>query len=526
MAIDLTAFHFLRPLWLLLLIPAVLLPFAWLRRNDVRSRWRNIIAPHLLEHLIVGERAKRGLQPIHSLAALIALSAIAVAGPTWQQERPPFDQDKAPLMIVLELARSMDATDVAPSRIERARQKVLDLAAARKGARTGLLVFAASAHLVVPPTEDPALLGLYVPALAPELMPHDGKNAAAGLALAERVLQKADDAAGTIVFMSDGFDESHTDDFVRMAKESRHQLLWLAVGTERGGAIRGANGEIATDEADRPLTGTFDATAIRKVTQAASIPLASMRADDDDVQWVQHRAQVYLEAAQDSKIVPRWRESGYWLLAPILVIALYCFRRGWTVKWLPMILVALSMAYFPRQAQAASFEWLDLFATHDQQGRYSFEHGDYKRAAARFDDPVWKGRAQYLAGDFAGALDTFTRLDTPDALFYVGNTLARMKDYAGAMKAYDAAIAHRAGFAEARANRKLVQMLIEDDEQSDESTTQKPDQVETDKKKIKGGQRVLVEQQRPSEETWMRNLNTSPAAFLHQRFEQEAGASP
>ncbi|WP_250862512.1 VWA domain-containing protein, partial [Caballeronia sp. INML3] len=94
---------------------------------------------------------------------LIALSAIAVAGPTWQQERPPFDRDKAPLMIVLELARSMDATDVAPSRIERARQKVLDLAAARKGARTGLLVFAASAHLVVPPTEDPALLGLYVP---------------------------------------------------------------------------------------------------------------------------------------------------------------------------------------------------------------------------------------------------------------------------------------------------------------------------------------------------------------------------
>jgi Ca-activated chloride channel family protein len=244
------------------------------------------------------------------------------------------------------------------------------------------------------------------------------------------------------------------------------------------------------------------------------------------VQWVQHRAQVYLEAAQDSKIVPRWRESGYWLLAPILVISLYCFRRGWTVKWLPIILVALSMAYLPRQAQAASFEWLDLFATHDQQGRYSFEHGDYKRAAARFDDPMWKGRAQYLAGDFAGALDTFTRLDTPDALFYVGNTLARMKDYAGAMKAYDAAIAHRAGFAEARANRKLVQMLIEDDEQSDESTTQKPDQVETDKKKIKGGQRMLVEQQRPSEETWMRNLNTSPAAFLHQRFEQEAGASP
>lgn len=526
MAIDLTAFHFLRPVWLLLLIPAVLLPFVWLRRNDVRARWRNIIAPDLLDHLIVGEKTRRRVQPVHALSALIALGAISVAGPTWQQERPPFDQDKAPLVVVLELARSMDAADIAPTRIERAKQKVLDLATARKGARTGLVVFASSAHLVVPPTEDPAMLELYVPALAPELMPRDGKNAAAGLAIAERMLQKTE-AAGTIVFMSDGFDESGTDAFVRIAKASKHQLLWLAVGTENGGPIRKSNGELAMDDAGHPLTGTFDAAAIRKITQAASIPLASMRADDDDIEWVQRRAQVYLEAAQEAKIVPRWKESGYWLVLPILMVALYCFRRGWTVKWLPVILVALATTGVPTQARAASFDWLDLFATHDQQGRWSFEHGDYKRAAQRFDDPMWKGRAQYLAGDYADALETFSRMDTAQAYFYIGNTLAHLKDYEGAVKAYDNALARRADFADARANRDLVQKLIEDDkDESDESTTLKPDQIDLQKKKGKEGKRVLVQGQRPSEEAWMRNLNTSPAAFLHQRFAQEAGGGP
>ena len=117
-----------------------------------------------------------------------------MAGPTWQQERPPFNQDKAPLVVVLELAHSMDATDVAPTRLERAKQKVLDLARARKGARTGLVVFASTGHLVVPPTEDPAMLELYVPALSPSLMPHDGKNATAGLDVAERLL--ANDPGG------------------------------------------------------------------------------------------------------------------------------------------------------------------------------------------------------------------------------------------------------------------------------------------------------------------------------------------
>lgn len=526
MTIDLTAFHFLRPLWLLLLIPAVLLPFAWLRRNDVRARWRAIIAPALLEHLIVGEKAQRGVRPVHTLAALIALGAVAAAGPTWQEERPPFDQDKAPLVVVLELARSMDASDVAPTRIERAKQKVLDLAAARKGARTGLVVFASSAHLVVPPTEDPAMLELYVPALAPELMPRDGRNAAAGLAIAEQMLQK-EQAAGTIVFVSDGFDESGTDAFLRIAKQTKHQLLWLAVGTENGGPVRDAKGDIAIDDAGHPIMGAFDAAAIRRITQAASIPLASVRADDDDIEWVQRRAQVYLEAAQESKIVPRWKESGYWLVLPILLIALYSFRRGWTVKWLPILLMTSAALFAPRHAQAASFEWLDLFATHDQQGRWNFDHGNYAQAAARFDDPMWKGRAQYLAGDYAGALETFSRIDSAQADFYIGNSLAHMKDYAGALKAYDSAIAKRAGFAEALANRDLVAKLSKDKpDEGDESTTVKPDKIDLQKKKGKEGKPMLVQQQAPSEDTWMRNLNTSPATFMQRRFAQEAQGAP
>ncbi|WP_277185226.1 VWA domain-containing protein [Caballeronia sp. BR00000012568055] len=501
MAIDLTAFHFLRPIWLLLLIPALLLPFLWLRRNDVRARWRNIIAPHLLEHLIIGDTKRRGMQPVHTLALLIALGAIAAAGPTWQQERPPFDQDKAPLVVVLSLARSMNSSDIAPTRIERARQKVLDLAAARKGARTGLVVFASSGHLVVPPTEDAAMLQLYVPALSPDLMPHDGENAAAGLSIAENMLQK-DEAAGTIVFMSDGFDASHSDEFIRIAKQSKHQLLWLAVG---------ASG------------ASFDADAIRKITQAASIPLASMRGDDDDIDWVQHRAQVYLEAAQDEKVVPRWKETGYWLVMPILLVALYCFRRGWTVKWLPMFIIAIASASTPKLAHA---EWIDWFATHDQQGRYAFEHGDYQRAASRFDNAMWKGRAQYQAGDYDAALESFSHIETAEGYFYVGNTLAQLKDYASAIAAYDHALTKRASFDEARVNRELMQRLLKDEEQNDsEPTTVKPDQVDNKKQKEKGGQRVTINAARPSEEAWMRNLNTSPAAFLHRRFEEEAGPS-
>jgi Ca-activated chloride channel family protein len=325
--------------------------------------------------------------------------------------------------------------------------------------------------------------------------------------------------------MSDGFDADGTDAFVQKAKSLRHQLLWLAVGTEHGGPIRGPDGMIQMDAEGHPLLGTFDADAIRHVARDAGIPLASMRADNDDVSWVQHRAQAYLAQAEQTKIEPRWKESGYWLVLPLLLLALWSFRRGWTVKWLPVVLISLAFGALPRPAQAAPWQWLDLFATHDQQGRWHLEHGNYKAAAARFDDPMWKGRAQYLAGDYAGALETFSRLKSAQSYFYIGNTLAHLDDYAGAIKAYDNALKLQPSLAQAAANRAYLQTLLARDKQNDADPEEDPpDQVQVDKKKGRGTTAVIEAAPRPSEDAWMRNLNTSPAVFLQQRFEQESAA--
>src|SRR5580704_19136936 len=173
--------HFLRPqwLWLLLTVPTIYLSFRI--RDDVRSRWKRYIDPALLDHLIVARRRRWRFRPIHMISFLIFLGVIAVAGPTWRREQPPFTEDKALLVIALDLSDTMNAIDLDPTRLERVKLKLRDLLKVRNGGRTALFVYAGTTHLVLPFTTDTSLLNLYLDSLTTSIMPVNGKDTARAL---------------------------------------------------------------------------------------------------------------------------------------------------------------------------------------------------------------------------------------------------------------------------------------------------------------------------------------------------------
>ncbi len=182
-------FHFIRPLWLLLAPVAVALWWLWRREADPLRGWRRQLAPELLEALVVG-RSRRQRWQGGSLLVAWLLGVVAVAGPTWQLEPSPFADDATPLMILLKADASMEQSDLEPSRLERARLKIADLAAARRGQPLGLIAYAGSAHLVLPPTRDTAIVASMAAEIAPGIMPEPGDRLDLALALAQRVLAK------------------------------------------------------------------------------------------------------------------------------------------------------------------------------------------------------------------------------------------------------------------------------------------------------------------------------------------------
>lgn len=526
MEINLSDLHFLRPLWLLLLPVAALLPLLWRRSRDLQRRLSGNIAEHLLPHLLITPQDRQWLRPVHLLCATLMLGAVAAAGPTWEQDRPDFLENRAPLIIAVDLSPSMDANDVQPTRLEAAKHKLHDLIQRRAGARNALIAYAGSAHLVLPPTDDPALLDTFIQALGTELIGKPGEDVGAVIEQAKRLLV-AEKTPGTLLLITDGADTSTLSDLGQRLDGSALQVLVLAVGNEDGGIIRDSSGQPRIDSNGRPQLGSFDQAALKQLASAVDAPLGSLTLDNDDLDWIDLHAQQHFQRASDEQRELHWKDAGYWLCWPLLLIAFFCVRKGWSVNWMAGVLLAVGIGLQPAPAHANPLT--DAFFTPDQQGRWAFEHGHFPQAAAHFVDPYWKGIAAYNAADFDLALASFARLQTPQAYFYLGNIYVRRFKFDQAIAAYTQALRLQPQFPEATANLALAIALQKDTEDAEKNAPEvKPDEIKMDKAPGKGQGKTLQTQQAASDEQWLQNLSTSPAKFLKQKFslQDQAGVKP
>ncbi|VVD75499.1 hypothetical protein PPN31114_00845 [Pandoraea pneumonica] len=546
---SLADFHFLRPLWLCLLPVAAWLLWAVGRRTDVRRRWRKTIAPHLLDALMIHERRGLRLRPVHLIALVLVLGGIGMAGPAWKRELPPFLDDKAPLAIAIDLSPTMDAVDVTPSRLERAKLKVKALLARREGAHTAIYAYAGSAHRVIPLTDDRALLQTYVDALQTSIMPAPGRDMRQALKVIENDLRR-EPVPGTILFITDAVDPSAARAFHDTADaRASSQPIVLAIGTPQGGPLRNPDGSYVERDGAR-VFARLDEAALKRFSQDSDVPVATFTPDSDaDIDWVQRHVQSHLEQSQ-AGTTARWRDEGWWLTLPLALLGALWFRKGWTVRWVVGLLLAVSLhvPVAPTYAQTLTsatasqdtpdasdsprrWRFADLWLTHDQQGRLAFERGDYSTAAERFDDPMWRGIAQYRAGQYAQAAQSFALVDSPQADFNQGNALARMGKYEAAQARYTQALKRAPNWAAAKANLtlmgKLIAALPKPPEKSGDDEIPPDvgaDEIKYDAKKPTGpGERSTKVGPSLETQAWMRTIQTTPTALLQREFALQHG---
>ena len=456
-------FHFLRPLWLLALIPVLLFFFAMWRVNSVVTAWDKAIDKNLLPYLL--DRSKNASQrtPLILLFAVWALSILALAGPVWEQLPQPVQKREDALVIVFDLSLSMFAPDHSPNRLDLAKRKLRDILALREEGQTALVVYAGDAHTVTPLTDDVVTIEALVPSLSPNIMPLFGSKPVEAIELAIGLLDGTDASRGKVLLMTDGisgFDEELL--ITELFADNDYELLIMGIGTEEGAPIRTNDGNFLTDEAGALIIPTLNKNVLQSLANRVSGRYHDIQLADSDLAFLLSDFEL-LDENQMSDVEEEfdvWYEFGPWLLLLVLPIAAMSFRRGWLFS---LVLITGSGMMLPSQ-QAQALEWKDLWMTNDQQAAEAFASEEHSTAALLFEATDWAGAANYKAANYEAAVASFSAIDTVDGHYNRGNALALSGNYAESIAAYDMALSLELGHADSLQNKTIVEQLLEQEQ--------------------------------------------------------------
>lgn len=440
-------FHFLRPWWLLLLLPLTVLLWRLLRSRDQAEAWRDLVDPHLLNHLLVDAGGRMRRQPMLLLGLGWLLLVLAVAGPTWQRLPQPVFQAQEYRVIVLDLSPSMNTPDRPPSRLTQARFEVLDMLRRWQEGQTAMIAFGAEPYVVSPLTSDVETIALQVPSLETELLPLEGPQRV-DLALQEAglLLQQASAPEGLIILVTD-------------------KLTAPAAAIETASALTQRQYRVSVLG-----MGNSDEQPLRKLALAGNGIYVSARAGEQDLDVLladQDRSGLQGNARKDDASTDQWQEEGPWLLLALIPLAALAFRRGWLS---PLLLVILVTPPTPGYA----LSWAELWQTPDQLGLQKLQEGQAEQAAEIFERQDWRAAAHYAAGDYAQALETLSALEQATA-YNRGNALAHLGRLREALAAYDEALKLNPDDADALHNRDLVARLLEQQRNEPQREQEQPD---------------------------------------------------
>jgi Ca-activated chloride channel family protein len=452
---NLAEFHFIRPYWLLAIIPTVLLLYLLLKNKLQQGNWSGVCDKELLPFILQEKPVKQSRGILLTAALSCLLTILALAGPTWEQLPAPVFRNNAALVIALDLSRSMDAGDIKPTRLSMARYKIADILKQRKDGQTALLVYAGDAFIVTPLTNDTETIESQLSALTTEIMPIQGRNTSLALAKAVDLLKQTGLQSGEILLMTDGINYQQTIEDVEAL--GRYHLSIIGVGTEEGAPVKTAQGGFLKDAQNNIVLPKLNSRALSQLASAGHGLYRTISSNNSDIEAILSHldAPERKEGDKESNLlIDQWNEKGPWLLLFILPLVSLHFRKG-------LLTVAfLLLLPFPKTSYA--MEWDDLWTTTDQQAQQAFSTNDYQQAADKFDDPQWKAAAQYKAGQYEEAASALESDSSATGLYNLGNALAQSGKLPEAVEAYKQSLKQDPANEDAKYNQAQVEKALEE----------------------------------------------------------------
>lgn len=431
-----------------------------------RKRLAGAFGPGLLERVLpTGVRRRRTIRDVCALSC-IALGLVAMAEPSFDKEIVKVKARGVDLVIALDLSRSMDAEDVDPSRLERARREIVDLLAILEGDRVGVVLFAGQAIGRMPLTNDLKAIQWVLDDVSTEMFRAQGSDLGAALDVSRDLLSRDEGKAGrAIVVFSDG--ETHEPDNARRAAEdcaAAHIAVYTVGIGDAPAPVPSPAGGVLRYQGE-PVTTVPDFTVLQEVarTTGGGHVKSEATAADMEALYRQGIRQQVVAVERDTQQQEKWRTAyqvplgvgiGLWLFGAWIGEG----RRPFGAA--AAALLALSLA--TGTARAATPAEADAL----------YRAEDYRGAARAFEELVLErpgsadlyerlGAARYRMGDWLGAASAYdqaSRLRGGDADddFAAANARWRAGQLQEALNGYDRALGRDPSHERAQTNRELL----------------------------------------------------------------------
>lgn len=465
-------FTFLYPLWFLALIPLVVLVLIQRKNKNTTG----LIAPHIAKQLGMTQKTQGNGFTLGLVLAWLCVTT-ALAGPSFGYKDSPSFQLSGARVLVMDMSRSVYATDVKPNRLTQEKYKAKDLLPYWKEGMTGLVAYGADSYLVSPLTEDSQTLNNLITNLSPEIMPYQGKgsNLLAAVAQSIEMMTKSGHQQGDIIVLTDGISNQQLDKVMSRVKGTKWRISLLGIGTKNGAPIELPSGQLLTDPSGKTVVATLDSDPLVTLAQATNGVAQLIQSDNSDIETIARLTKTPLEQVtqnSDTQVNSR-ANHGYWLLFPLVLFSLLCFRKG---MFLALLLVLLPVDKSMASTDVSSHLLSDDYTAHQQ-----FEQKDYKAASKQFKSKQWKGAAQYKAGDYKGAIESLTGLEDTQSQYNLANALAQNGQLEEAKEKYESLLKTNPDMKDAKKNLDIVNKALEQKKQQQDDKNKQSDQNKDDK---------------------------------------------
>jgi Ca-activated chloride channel family protein len=291
-------------------------------------RWKRKVTQGMGDKKLVKELTNNFSAKLFSLKFFLLLLASAAGVIAIMNLRKPGDSDSnirkgIDVVLALDVSKSMLATDMQPSRLERAKQFIAKLMAALPNDRIGLVLFAGKAYMQMPLTTDHNAAQMFVLSASPGAIPQQGTVISEALKMSANAFNTAERRFKAVVLISDGEDQdADADKTSRELAEQGMLINTVGIGSPEGSYIPDpATGQNKKDETGNTVISKLNEEELKQLAENTNGVYVRLQSSDEAVEAVKKSlSQIESKAFGDVSLMNF--KTYYWWFAGAMLIFL------------------------------------------------------------------------------------------------------------------------------------------------------------------------------------------------------------